>query len=85
MSRIKQDLAAQTEGAKVPMLRRAATGRKVRIAVVGAGFAGLRAADVLLKRGVGVTLFEARGRVGGRVSSHFYFEVTMGIGADRTI
>lgn len=37
------------------------------VGIVGAGFAGLRCADVLLKRGVKVTIFEARNRVGGRV------------------
>jgi hypothetical protein len=39
----------------------------LRIAVVGAGIAGLRCADVLIKSGVKVTIYEARGRIGGRV------------------
>ena len=39
----------------------------ISVGIVGAGFAGLRCADVLLKRGVKVTIFEARNRVGGRV------------------
>jgi monoamine oxidase len=38
-------------------------------AVVGAGFAGLAAADTLAARGHEVTVFEARDRVGGRVHS----------------
>jgi hypothetical protein len=37
------------------------------VAVVGAGIAGLRCADVLSRSGCRVTLFEARSRVGGRV------------------
>ncbi|EXJ54618.1 hypothetical protein A1O7_09959 [Cladophialophora yegresii CBS 114405] len=44
-----------------------ATNKIPRVAVVGAGFAGLRCADVLARSGVKVTLFEARDRIGGRV------------------
>jgi monoamine oxidase len=40
-----------------------------RVVVVGAGFAGLAAAEALAARGVEVTVFEARDRVGGRVHS----------------
>jgi monoamine oxidase len=43
------------------------TGR--RVVVVGAGFAGLAAAEALAGRGAEVTVFEARDRVGGRVHS----------------
>ncbi|KAH6625419.1 amine oxidase [Boeremia exigua] len=48
-----------------PMLRRAA-GRIPHVGIVGAGVAGLRCADVLLKHGARVTIFEGRNRVGGR-------------------
>jgi monoamine oxidase len=41
-----------------------------RVVVVGAGFAGLAAADALAGRGFEVAVFEARDRVGGRVLSH---------------
>jgi monoamine oxidase len=41
----------------------------VKAVVVGAGFAGLAAADELHQAGVEVTVFEARDRVGGRVWS----------------
>jgi monoamine oxidase len=41
----------------------------MRVIVVGAGFAGLAAADALATAGVDVLVFEARDRVGGRVWS----------------
>ncbi|RAL15347.1 flavin monoamine oxidase family protein [Aspergillus homomorphus CBS 101889] len=42
-------------------------GHKPRVAVIGAGFAGLRCTDILIQNGAHVTLFEARDRLGGRV------------------
>jgi monoamine oxidase len=41
----------------------------MRVAVIGAGFAGLAAADELRRAGVDVVVLEARDRVGGRVWS----------------
>ena len=41
----------------------------MRVCVIGAGFAGLAAADELLHAGAEVTVLEARRRVGGRVAS----------------
>jgi monoamine oxidase len=41
----------------------------VRVAVIGAGLAGLAAADTLRREGVDVVVLEARDRVGGRVWS----------------
>lgn len=44
-----------------------ATGDTVpHVAIIGAGFAGLRCADVLIRHEVKVTIFEARDRIGGR-------------------
>lgn len=41
--------------------------RKPHIGIVGAGVAGLRCADVLLRNGFQVTILEGRDRVGGRI------------------
>jgi len=41
----------------------------MRVVVIGAGFAGLAAADELARAGAEVVVLEARDRVGGRVSS----------------
>ena len=43
-------------------------GRRPHVCVIGAGAAGLRCTEILLDRGIEVTLIEARDRVGGRVS-----------------
>ena len=40
-----------------------------RVAVVGAGLAGLATAAALAERGLAVTVYESRGRAGGRASS----------------
>ncbi len=40
-----------------------------RIVIIGGGLAGLSALDTLAARGVGATLYEARGAVGGRTRS----------------
>ena len=50
------------------------------IAIIGAGFAGLRCADVLLQHNCNVTIFEARNRLGGRVaqSDHLGHAVDLG-------
>ncbi|KAE9974601.1 hypothetical protein EG327_008724 [Venturia inaequalis] len=79
MSRMQQDLAAAQPNTKTPngnsstkskpgMLRQALkSGAKPHVCIIGAGFAGLRCADILLQQGVKVTIFEARNRIGGRL------------------
>ncbi|KAL2192050.1 FAD/NAD(P)-binding domain-containing protein [Thermothelomyces heterothallicus CBS 203.75] len=42
--------------------------RRPHIGIIGAGFAGLRCADVLLRNGFRVTILEARDRLGGRIA-----------------
>ena len=44
-----------------------AKGKVPHVAIIGAGVAGLRCADVLVQAGARVTIYEARDRVGGRV------------------
>ena len=41
----------------------------MKVAIVGAGIAGLRAADLLHKAGIDFTIFEARDRIGGRLET----------------
>jgi monoamine oxidase len=54
----------------------------VKAIVVGAGFAGLAAADELHRAGVDVEVFEARNRVGGRVHSMPFAGATAERGAE---
>ena len=79
ISRIEQDLSDFQNGAKLwqkqdRMLRtmetRWITRRQPNVCIVGAGAAGLQCADILLEAGVKVTIYEGRGRIGGRVSMH---------------
>lgn len=46
------------------------TARPKHVIILGAGFAGLAAANQLVKKGIKVTVLEARNRIGGRVFSH---------------
>jgi heterodisulfide reductase subunit A-like polyferredoxin len=74
MSRIQDDLNQRSgkdrsQHGSTDMLRAAlAQQRQINVGIVGAGFAGLRCADVLLRYGIKVTIIEARNRLGGRVA-----------------
>lgn len=46
--------------------------RKAKVAIIGAGVAGLTAAFELRRFGVDITIFEATNRVGGRVHTHYF-------------
>jgi len=73
MSRISRDLAESAHNAysngslSTVQSRRRAAGKAPSVAIIGAGFSGLRCADVLARSGVQVTMYEARDRIGGRV------------------
>jgi monoamine oxidase len=43
---------------------------EIDVAVIGAGVAGLAAAGELRRRGLGVAVYEARDRIGGRILTH---------------
>lgn len=75
MSRIYDDLGRSSHhSSPSPDRRRVRMNQFMRpkgkipnIAIVGAGISGLRCADVLVKSGARVTIYEARDRIGGRV------------------
>ncbi|TWS26304.1 flavin monoamine oxidase family protein [Tsukamurella sputi] len=56
-------------------------GSAVDVVVIGAGFAGLTAADRLVERGATVLVLEGRDRVGGRAYSGEVAGVTVDLGA----
>jgi monoamine oxidase len=48
-----------------------AAGRQAKVAVVGAGIAGLNATSLLADAGVNVTLYEASDHIGGRIQTNY--------------
>lgn len=68
MSRVQKDFAGIKEASKTePATLQRPKGKTPHVGIIGAGVAGLRCADVLLRHGVKVTILEGRDRVGGRV------------------
>ena len=67
MSKIAADLTATRGTHTKNPIKSPSSRRTNHVGIVGAGVAGLRCADVLLRHGVRVTILEARDRVGGRV------------------
>ncbi len=55
-----------------------ASGKKMRIAVVGAGIAGLNATYLLANAGLSVTLYEGSDHIGGRIQTN-YGDVAPGV------
>lgn len=52
----------------LPLVQIQPMGNPLHVGIIGCGLAGLRCADILLQRGIRVTMLEARDRIGGRVS-----------------
>jgi hypothetical protein len=59
-------MKARAASPKRPLAASRATPHDARIAVIGAGLAGLTAAYQLAKQGLHVRIYEARDRIGGR-------------------
>src|SRR5262245_27115233 len=62
-------IVAAALGPLAPGVARSVPRAPGRVAIVGAGLAGLACADTLAARGIAATVFEASGRVGGRCFS----------------
>lgn len=68
MSRARNPRQSISSSSGDTMIRRSLpSGRRLKVCVVGAGVAGLRAAKRLLDHDIDVTVVEARSRLGGRV------------------
>jgi monoamine oxidase len=74
MSRMERDLSisphnvgAYMNGGCTATMFRQIQNRKPHVCIVGAGISGLRCAAILARKGLKVTILEARDRVGGRV------------------
>ncbi|MCJ1386200.1 hypothetical protein MMC17_009326 [Xylographa soralifera] len=94
ISRIERDLSSCSLGSessfesdtstmlgRVTLRSRAGSAAKTpHVCVVGAGFSGLRCAEVLSEKGIKVTILEGRDRIGGRVyqDNHLGHLVDMG-------
>ncbi|KAL4796941.1 flavin-containing amine oxidase [Aspergillus venezuelensis] len=56
------------------------TSKSHHVGIIGAGFAGLRCAEVLINGGAQVTILEARNRIGGRVHQTIFCENMVDMG-----
>jgi monoamine oxidase len=71
----------EQEGAPGPTPTSTSTERNADVLVIGAGIAGLRAAEVLVGRGRRVIVLEARDRLGGRIHTDRSWGVPVELGA----
>ena len=65
--RVFLKLASMVVAGAIPGTRVVASARKQRVLIVGAGIAGLAAAQTLMRQGHEVLVLEARDRIGGRI------------------
>jgi monoamine oxidase len=68
-------------GASAPVLGSTSTERSADVLVIGAGIAGLRAAEVLVANGRRVIVLEARDRIGGRIHTDRSWGAPVELGA----
>lgn len=70
-SSVSANMAVQAEApAAIDKLApRTGVNEKAKVIVLGAGISGLRAASVLQRHGLDVTIVEARDRIGGRIQT----------------
>ncbi len=73
------DITGDTTG--TPGTDTPGTGLKADVLVIGAGIAGLRAAEVLASKGRRVIVLEARDRIGGRIHTDRSWGVPVDLGA----
>ncbi|EGD95596.1 flavin containing amine oxidase [Trichophyton tonsurans CBS 112818] len=64
----------------LPLVQIQPMGKPLHVGIIGCGLAGLRCADVLLQRGIRVTMLEARDRIGGRVCQSNLGSVSVDLG-----
>jgi len=67
---LKQSAVLAAGSVLLPNAFNIISGSKPRVVIIGAGLAGLSAANKLSQKNFDVTILEARNRIGGRVFSH---------------
>ena len=69
---LKNIIDLMKEPKEIKTICESKNGKKAKIAIIGAGEAGLAAAFELKKIGCNITIFDASNRVGGRVYTYYF-------------